>query len=117
AYQRELLFGVPDEQYRAAGLALIVRLEHLIAERLTAEAARQGLAPSGDDGLLAAGSVFAAMHLTLARAHTGTHQDRDPVADLRAQIRQTVAGFLATAGTRRPGTEPDAQPDGPERNA
>ncbi|SEM41747.1 transcriptional regulator, TetR family [Nonomuraea pusilla] len=109
-YQRELLFGAPDDKYRAAGLALVARLEQLITERLVAEAARRGLPADRDHALLAAGSVFAATHLVLARAYTGAHQGRDPVADLSAQVRQIVSGYLAVAGARRPGgSSPESQ--------
>ncbi|WP_433654052.1 TetR/AcrR family transcriptional regulator [Nocardia sp. CA-128927] len=95
AYQRELLFGAPTEQYRAEGLALVTRLETMIAERLTA-----GM--SGDEkdlfarALLAGRSVFAVLHLILARPSTGAHPGRDATGDLRDQIAQIVAGFFAS---------------------
>ncbi|MEU7144258.1 helix-turn-helix domain-containing protein [Nocardia sp. NPDC046473] len=95
AYQRELLFGAPTEQYRAEGLAEVARLETMIAERLTA-------AVPGDSkelfarALLAGRSVFAVLHLILARPSTGAHPGRDATDDLRDQIAQIVAGFFAS---------------------
>ncbi|PXX70944.1 TetR family transcriptional regulator [Nocardia tenerifensis] len=98
AYQRELLFGAPTEQYRAEGLALVARLETMIAERLTSAvtastAARETLFARA---LLAGRSVFAVLHLILARPSTGAHADRDGLDDLRDQIAQIVAGFFAS---------------------
>ncbi|MFI9402640.1 TetR/AcrR family transcriptional regulator [Nocardia sp. NPDC052316] len=98
AYQRELLFGAPTEQYRAEGLALVARLEAMIAERLTAEVTTDG-ADAKDlfaRALLAGRSVFAVLHLILARPSTGAHPGRDATGDLRDQIAQIVAGFFAS---------------------
>ncbi|MFI6867792.1 TetR/AcrR family transcriptional regulator [Nocardia sp. NPDC050406] len=97
AYQRELLFGPPTEKYRAEGLALVARLEADIAERLAAIARERG---SGSDQIderarLAGRSVFAVLHLALAQPSTDAHPDHDPAADMRGQIAQIVAGFLA----------------------
>ncbi|MEV6559749.1 TetR/AcrR family transcriptional regulator [Nocardia sp. NPDC051756] len=98
AYQRELLFGAPTEQYRAEGLALVARLESMIAERLTA-AVSAGEADQQDlfaRALLTGRSVFAVLHLILAQPSTGAHPGRDATDDLRDQIAQIVAGFFAS---------------------
>ncbi|MGV9613643.1 TetR/AcrR family transcriptional regulator [Nocardia xishanensis] len=97
-YQRELLFGSPADRYRCEGLALVDRLETMIAERLAADARAGGLESEkvGEQALLAGRSVFAAVHLLLARPATGAHPGHDARADLRAQVAQIVAGFFAT---------------------
>ncbi|MFF3225931.1 TetR/AcrR family transcriptional regulator [Nocardia suismassiliense] len=98
AYQRELLFGAPTEQYRGEGLALVAQLEAMIAERLTSGVT----APEADAkdlfarALLAGRSVFAVLHLILARPSTGAHPGRDATDDLHDQIAQIVAGFFAS---------------------
>ncbi|WP_433194683.1 TetR/AcrR family transcriptional regulator [Nocardia sp. CA-107356] len=100
AYQRELLFGAPTEQYRSEGLALVERLEAMIAQRLAAAAAERGLDSKSLDkqALLAGRSVFAVLHLIMARPSTGAHPGRDAIGDLRDQITQIVAGFFAALG-------------------
>ncbi|MCU1645120.1 MAG: HTH-type transcriptional repressor KstR [Nocardia sp.] len=97
AYQRELLFGSPTEKYRAEGLALVARLEAMVAERLAGAARARGLDSEllEEHSRLAGRSVFAVLHLALARPATGAHPEYDPLADLRAQIGQIVAGFFA----------------------
>ncbi|MFB7717916.1 TetR/AcrR family transcriptional regulator [Nocardia sp. NPDC056100] len=101
AYQRELLFGPPDEKYRAEGLALVARLEAMIADRLAVDARARGLESPRLEELsrLAGRSVFAVLHLALARPATGAHPGYDPLTDLRAQIAQIVAGFFAALHT------------------
>lgn len=98
AYQRELLFGPPTEKYRSEGLDLVARLEAMIAEQLTADARSRGLDSTRieDRARLAGHSVFAVLHLALARPSTGAHPDRDATADVRAQIAQIVAGYFAS---------------------
>ncbi|MFI6169727.1 TetR/AcrR family transcriptional regulator [Nocardia sp. NPDC051052] len=98
AYQRELLFGAPTEQYRAKGLATVARLESMIAERLTAAVTLRDADPKAvfARALLAGRSVFAVLHLILARPSTGAHSGRDAIDDLRDQITQIVAGFFAS---------------------
>ncbi|MFD6091343.1 TetR/AcrR family transcriptional regulator [Oerskovia sp. NPDC060338] len=109
AYQRELLFGSPEEKYRIEGLALVEGLEARIAERLVAAASPAPGAPGtgpgpavevpdavGQDASRAARSVFAVLHLLLAQASTGAHASRDASVELDAQVRQIVRGFLAT---------------------
>ncbi|MEV5836980.1 helix-turn-helix domain-containing protein [Nocardia sp. NPDC052112] len=97
AYQRELMVGPATEKYRAEGLALVERLEAMIADRLVAAANECGLKskPLDKPALLAGRSVFAALHLILARPSTGAHPGRDAVADLHDQIAQIVGGFFA----------------------
>jgi AcrR family transcriptional regulator len=93
AYQRELLFGDSAERYRAEGLAQVEQLEAATASLLT-----------GTGELEAAGarlvgvSVFAALHLTISRMSTGAHSGRDEVDDLRRQVAQIVAGYIALMG-------------------
>lgn len=101
-YQRELLFGSPADRYRGEGLALVAQLEAMIAERLVADARARGCEyPRLDDQARLAGrSVFAAVHLLLARPVTGAHPGHDARADLRAQVVQIVAGFFATVERR-----------------
>ncbi|WP_157084344.1 TetR/AcrR family transcriptional regulator [Millisia brevis] len=92
AYQRELMFGPVGETYRNEGMALVLRLEQSIALRLTAAAVDH---PSVDEAARAASlSVFAALHLAIARFTSGLHPDSDPCADMRVQARQIVLGFL-----------------------
>lgn len=100
AYQRELLFGAPTEKYRSEGLALVTRLETDIAERLAVTARARGIdSPEIDEQAHLAGrSVFAALHLALAQPSTGAHEGHDAAADMRGQIAQIVAGFLAVLG-------------------
>ncbi|CAM4508951.1 TetR/AcrR family transcriptional regulator [Nocardia ninae] len=97
-YQRELLFGGPTEQYRAEGLALVARLETMIAERLTAGVTARETEAKGlfARALLAGRSVFAVLHLILARPSTGAHPGRDATGDLHDQIAQIVAGYFAS---------------------
>ncbi|MFF2623208.1 TetR/AcrR family transcriptional regulator [Oerskovia jenensis] len=112
AYQRELLFGSPEEKYRAEGLALVEALEARIAQRLVAAVRPAPGAPGighdpatkapdavGQDASRAARSVFAVLHLLLAQASTGAHAGRDASVELDAQVRQIVRGFLAADPT------------------
>lgn len=93
-YQRELLFGSPDETYRAEGLALVARLEGLIAARLLA--ATGAGAPTS--AARAARSVFAVLNLLLVQPLTGAHPEADTTEELRQQVAQVVRGFLAGTG-------------------
>lgn len=112
-YQRELLFGSADEKYRSEGLELVARLEETIAHRLVEAARNRGLdeRQAEDQARHASRSIFAILHLILARAFTGAHPHNDPEADLHAQIDQIVTGFFAALdddrparGKREPGT-------------
>ncbi|MFD0364945.1 TetR/AcrR family transcriptional regulator [Nocardia sp. GCM10030253] len=98
AYQRELLFGAPTEKYHAEGLALVARLEAMIADRLTSAATDLGLESErvAAQALLAGRSVFAVLHLILARPSTGAFPGHDALRDLRDQIAQIVAGFFVS---------------------
>ncbi|GAB0108425.1 hypothetical protein JMUB6875_74410 [Nocardia sp. JMUB6875] len=108
AYQRELLFGSPTDKYRSEGLALVERLESMIAERLVADARRDGRAAESSDEIasrrweeqaaLAGRSIFAVLHLAFAQPATGAHSGHDAPADLRAQIAQIIAGFNTSIG-------------------
>ncbi|MBF6076193.1 TetR/AcrR family transcriptional regulator [Nocardia beijingensis] len=97
-YQRELLFGSPADRYRREGLALVDRLETMMAERMAADARARGLESEklDEQARWAGRSLFAAVHLLLARPATGAHPGHDARADLRAQVAQIVAGFFAT---------------------
>lgn len=94
-YQRELLFGGADEQFRAAGLAMIASLETRIAARLREAVPAEDPVADHSRSELAGSAVFAATHLAVARASTGAHADSDPLDDLRGQIRLIVDGYLA----------------------
>lgn len=100
-YQRELLFGPPSDQYRAAGLALIDELEEAIAARL------RGGGVDAEQARWAALSVFASTHLAISRLATGAHSQHDAAADLRGQVRQILAG--ADSETRRLASRPDSR--------
>ncbi|MGW2660473.1 TetR/AcrR family transcriptional regulator [Nocardia tengchongensis] len=97
-YQRELLFGSPTDKYRSEGLALVARLEAMIAERLIADAGESGSARVEEQARLAGRSIFAVLHLALARPATGAHPGHDAIGDLRAQIAQIIAGFFTSTG-------------------
>ncbi|WP_141772924.1 TetR/AcrR family transcriptional regulator [Mycobacterium malmoense] len=98
AYQRELLFGDPSERYRAEGLALVGYLQDSIAERLVQT--RHSASIETDAVLLwaarAARSVFAVLHLLLARPSTAADWGTDTNNELRQQIAQIVVGFFAS---------------------
>lgn len=94
AYQRELLFGSPDEKFRVEGLELVAELEAAIAAQLTANAESPSVGP--DEARLAASSIFAVVHLTIARLFTGAHADHDPSSDMRRQICQIIAGVISS---------------------
>ncbi|MEC3956824.1 helix-turn-helix domain-containing protein [Nocardia sp. CDC153] len=95
-YQRELLFGSPADTYRSEGLALVARLESMIAERLVADARDGGIDSErlAERARLAGRSIFAVLHLALVQPSTGAHPGHDALADLRAQIAQIIAGYL-----------------------
>lgn len=95
AYQRELLFGDPADRYRSAGLEMVVLLQQAIADRLTADALRRALQPDPDAALLVGNMIFGVTHLALGRLSTGTHPDRDSVADTRTQIDIAAAGYFS----------------------
>ncbi|MEV5652151.1 helix-turn-helix domain-containing protein [Nocardia sp. NPDC052254] len=97
AYQRELLFGPPEETYREQGLALVARLESLLSDILLA--AGGSVTPARREAARITGRcIFAVLHLALVRPATGIDPGHDPVDDLHAQLAQLVAGFRATAG-------------------
>lgn len=102
AYQRELLFGDPGERYRSEGLALVARLEASIADALTTAARQRGSEPDAEATRVASASIFAAMHLAIARSTTGAHGSADVFDDLREQVAQIVAGVLAIQTTTPP---------------
>ncbi|WP_040813304.1 TetR/AcrR family transcriptional regulator [Nocardia concava] len=106
-YQRELLFGSATDKYRSEGLALVARLESMIAERLVADARRDGFASDSAEidseqleerAALAGRSIFAVLHLALVQPSTGAHSGQDAMADLRAQIAQIIAGYFTSLG-------------------
>ncbi|AXY54346.1 TetR family transcriptional regulator [Rhodococcus ruber Chol-4] len=112
-YQRELLFGSASEKYRSEGLDLVALFEETVACRLVEAARNRGLdeRQAEDRARHAGRSIFAILHLILARAFTGAHPHNDPEADLHAQIDQIVTGFFAALdddrparGTPQPGT-------------
>lgn len=103
AYQRELLFGPSDDRYRTEGLGLVAALQQQIATRLADDAGRQRLTPDHDNALLVGNMVFAVTNLAVARPVTGAHSDRDPLSDIRTQVRMAVRGYFAAL----PGADAD----------
>ncbi|OXR42783.1 TetR/AcrR family transcriptional regulator [Nocardia cerradoensis] len=99
AYQRELLFGPPEETYREQGLALVAQLEAVLAEILLTAVAGSGepTAAQREAARVAGRGLFAVLHMALVRPSTGVHPHHDPIADLHAQIAQLVAGFRSAA--------------------
>ncbi|MFD7842422.1 TetR/AcrR family transcriptional regulator [Nocardia sp. NPDC059764] len=97
-YQRELLFGSPTDKYRSEGLALVARLESMIAQRLVADSGATGSQQVEEQARVAGRSIFAVLHLVLARPSTGAHPGHDAMADLRAQIAQIITGFFTSTG-------------------
>lgn len=96
-YQRELLFGPPAEKYRSEGLALVARLEDLVATRLldALDAEDQRRPARTVAAARAARSIFAVLNLLLAQPLTGAHPGADSAEELREQVAQIVQGFLA----------------------
>jgi AcrR family transcriptional regulator len=94
-YQRELLFGSPDEPYRAEGLALVAELEQRIAARLLAALPAGSRASAAErDAARAARTVFAVLNLLLVHPQATVHPATDPAEELRAQVALVVRGFL-----------------------
>ncbi len=107
AYQRELLFGAPEETYREQGLALVARLESVLSEVLLATAGGDGQGRT-EAARITGRSIFAVLHMALVRPATAIDPGHDPGDDLRAQLTQLVAGFRAT--TEKDRTEPLCRP-------
>ncbi|EGD56409.1 TetR/AcrR family transcriptional regulator [Gordonia neofelifaecis] len=98
AYQRELIFGAQSEPHRAAGIELVRLTEAALGRVLAAEADRRGITTTPGAVRAASRSVFAAVHLDVARIAatlTPAESVSDPEDDLRRQLRQIVDGFLA----------------------
>lgn len=104
-YQRELLFGSTTDAHRSEGLALVLGLERDIARRLraaVADPAESAMEQAHTEAVVAqaaeraARTVFAVLNLLLVQPLTKVHDGDDVVTELRAQVRQAVAGFLAT---------------------
>lgn len=100
-YQRELLFGRPEEEHRAQGLALVAELENQFADRLLAAVCEHASDDPGQPvkrhthAVHAARSIFAVLHLTLSQPATGTVPLCGIGEDLQAQVAQIIHGFLA----------------------
>lgn len=105
-YQRELLFGPPSVGYRADGLALVRELEDGIAKRLSAAITGVDTDVVRAAALRAARSTFAVVHLLAAQPATGAHDGADPILELREQVTQIAAGFVATVSP--PGSRCDS---------
>lgn len=97
-YQRELLFGPPSVGHRAEGLALVAQLEKALAEQLSSAVTDLGVdrAAIRSAAMRAARSIFAVVHLLVAQPATGAHQGTDPIRELKEQVAQIAAGFIAT---------------------
>lgn len=85
AYQRELMFGAPDEQFRSEGERLVARFIDHAAEILAGPNA-------GREAHVAGQSVFAVVHLAAVRA---TRAPDGIIETARAQLTQLAAGFSA----------------------
>ncbi|MGW4614772.1 helix-turn-helix domain-containing protein [Rhodococcus triatomae] len=94
AYQRELLFGPADAPYRGAGLAIVARLEELIAGVLA------GDGPVDEDATAAARAVFAVLHMEIAAPVVRPRTAGVASDALRRQIELVVAGHRARRGNR-----------------
>ncbi|MFG3399489.1 MULTISPECIES: TetR/AcrR family transcriptional regulator [Actinomycetes] len=94
AYQRELLFGLAAEPYRAEGVELVYRLEGLISARLQAHARERGLSVDSASVRLAGETVFGIINLTIARLSDAPVELSDIERNLRVQIKQVVDGLL-----------------------
>ncbi|WP_211281811.1 TetR/AcrR family transcriptional regulator [Sanguibacter antarcticus] len=104
-YQRELLFGSPDEQYRAEGLALVAGLEDAVADRLVVAVLTARGTETVDPmlrqaAMRAARSVFAVLNLLLVQPCTSAHPGSDVREELREQTAQIVRGLLVTVDER-----------------
>lgn len=96
-YQRELLFGAADQQFRAEGLELVSDLIQQIARRLRVAAPADVPAERAEKAAgRAARTVFAVLNLLLVQPATDLHPGLDPVQELRAQVELVVRGFLAS---------------------
>ncbi len=94
-YQRELLFGPPDEPFRAEGLALVADLERRTADQLIDATSTDARGPhTAQSAGRAARTVFAVLNLLLVQPQTGVHPEMDAVGELHAQVAQVVAGYL-----------------------
>jgi AcrR family transcriptional regulator len=96
-YQRELMFGDPDEPHRADGLAVVSELEDGIA-RILSDGDATAAARS------AARAIFACAHIVLVRPRAGQGFD---TTDLPVQIAQIVTGYRA--GVTKNAAEPTAE--------
>ncbi len=106
-YQRELIFGSPDEEFRSEGLALVAGLEDSVARRLLAAVAGRAAGRAVEQAAMrAARSTFAVLNLLLVQPRTHAHSGSDLVTELRGQIQQIVRGFLVSVD------DPDRSADG-----
>lgn len=92
-YQREVLFGDPDEQYRAAGLELSRQLQESIAAILLDDDPR---VPPTTGSEVAARAISDILHLEIARSGLGRDSSEDLLGLVFAQIDLVVIGFRAT---------------------
>lgn len=109
AYQRELFFGGPRQEHREEALALVRTLESAITERLMDAAREQGSTVDPAAAALAGRSVFAVMNLAISRLSVVPELSgqemfaktayADPLAQVRGQVAQIIAGYLAGAAS------------------
>ncbi|MFD4268485.1 TetR/AcrR family transcriptional regulator [Rhodococcus sp. NPDC058481] len=97
AYQRDLLFGPADEQFRSKGLAIVLRLETLIARGLD-PALRSDADLTDSPAMAAARAVFAVVHMEIAHPVGAPRPAATPSDSLREQVALIVTGYL----TRHP---------------
>lgn len=113
-YQRELMFGSHGDRHRADGLTLVACLEASIAQAITAAAARNGTPIDDETCRSASASVFATLHLAIARLHIGAHEVERLRDDLHRQIAQIITGALTMAARELPDAGPSAGSGSPE---
>ncbi|WP_181762934.1 TetR/AcrR family transcriptional regulator [Rhodococcus spelaei] len=95
AYQRDLLFGPADEPFRSKGLAIVVRLESLIAGGLDRHADTD---VTHSPAMAAARAVFAAVHMEIAHPLASVPASSSPSDSFLEQVALIVTGYL----TRHP---------------
>lgn len=92
-FQREVLFGAPEGEYRLAALADIERLEATLAALIREHATALGVRPRLDP-TLAARTMFSAFQLEVIRVGLGSTPPEALRTDLHAQLGAVLARTL-----------------------
>lgn len=112
-YQRELMFGSSSDRFRTEGLVLVAQLEASIARSISNAAERTGVTIDTAALRTASSSVFANMHLAIARLHFGPHEAERVFEELHQQIAQIITGTLTMATLDTSESRPAAGTDQP----